>query len=151
MVKRQKRIVDGVNAPVFPWTILKGTSDRSACRRLFKVLNWAMLPLCMNYVNSQGWCIQKRSGISTINFPWIKGWQLSNDNEPAVVARTWPLKVVWVKISGNTRVTTYKTRGDFIFSAKRVRLALFQACRQRRYNYKARKSHKQKNWQALRK
>lgn len=26
-----------------------------------------------------------------MSFPWTKGWQLSNDNDPAVVARTCPL------------------------------------------------------------
>lgn len=73
----------------------------------------------------------RRAPSFTINFPWTKGWQLSKEREPAVVARTWALRsrvsdccirygIMWI---------SHNTRGDLIFSARRVRLTLFQACK----------------------
>lgn len=62
----------------------------------------------------------------TMNLRNWKGWQLSNDSVPAVVARTCALPEVNVTQSVVTR-SAHKTSGDLIFSASRVRLILFQA------------------------
>lgn len=64
-----------------------------------------------------------------MSLPKLNGWQLSRDKEPAVVARTCPL---WNGIQQQRRELdergSYNTSGDLIFSARRVRLALFHAC-----------------------
>ena len=62
-----------------------------------------------------------------MSFPWTKGWQLSSDKDPAVVARTCPLVKKLVKSLLNTMHEAYNTRGDLIFSARRVKLTLFHA------------------------
>lgn len=81
------------HSPVFPCTILKTSSERSACSR--RLIRWkpAIPPLCMNYITSKSAraIIRTYTSWHTISFPYVNGWQLSKDKEPVVVARTCPL------------------------------------------------------------